>query len=996
MRDRGSAPGAPAPLGRPGGDNQRNGQGRHHRSGRLSSPTLIGRGAELGRLIDGSLDPPALIMVEGEAGIGKSRLVSEALADSAFSETRILRGNCHRLREPFLLGPVIEALRDAGLEFAPRALNPIAGVLRPLLPELAEVLPPEPPPVDDPRARRHRVFRALRELIGAVSPTVCVLDDLHWADEGTLEFLAFLLSQPPEGLSLVVTYRSEELPAASPLAALPSCLARSAREARIELQPLSVEEVARLVCELLETSSVVDDLARWLHEQTSGVPLLLEEVVRLLRDRDQLKLVDGWRSTELAEVEVPLVLRESMGERTASLTSDAQLTVRAAAVLAVPASEDMVAAVAGLPPARAAEGLTMALRAAVLEEGPGGLYGFRHALSTQAVYGALAGPERRQLHLRAAQALESGPEPLQLAQLAHHFKAGDRPKRWAYYAEAAAEAASEAGDDRAAARLLEELLPAQGLSRAAKVRIAVNLGHAATYGVSPETAIPFLQRVLDEESMPVATRGELRYCIARLRYQVGDEGPWREEMAKAVDELLKRPGLAARAMITLAWPVVGQGNVEEELAWLDRAVRAAAQTDDRRAKTTVYAQRAAILLSVGDPEAWVALEDIPAAGSSAAEKLQLLRGYQSLAVAALGVGHYHPAESFLVEVERLDRELDHLSWGPWRASVRLSLDWRMGSWDGLEPRLRELSNGLPGAPLVAVGNEVILGSLLLSQGRMDEAERSFAAIIDQAGPRGWVSARIAAAAGLARIRLERGDAHAAVEVAGLGLEVLRRKGIWVWGRDVVPVAVQALLAAGRRSEADELARRFAQGVRGRDAPAAGAAALHCSACVAETEARWGQAASLFGKAERMRAQLPSPYEAALSREAQARCLLAGGRSGGPDLLVDALGSFEALGAILDVRRTRATLRAEEIPLPSASRGGRRPYGNELSPREAEIAQLAGRGRKNREIAAMLFISKRTVETHVASALRKLNVDSRADLAGALAETPAGETSVVGP
>lgn len=993
MGERGAAPGAGELASGAGGQShQRNGQGRH-RVGRLSSPTLIGRERELRLLLESALSPPALILVEGEAGVGKSRLVSEALADPAFRETRVLLGNCHRLREPFLLGPVVEALRSAGLDPPARALNPVAGALRPLLPELANVLPPEPPPIDDPRAQRHRIFRALLELIGAFSPTVCVFEDLHWADEGTLEFLAFLLSQPPAGLSLVVTYRSEDLPPSSPLAALPGCLAREALEARIELQPLSIDEVTRLVCALLETSSVSDELAKHLHDQTAGIPFALEEVVRLLRDRDQLKLVDGWQTAELGQLEVPPALRESMRERTASLTSDAQLMTRAAAVLSLPASQDLIAAVAGLSPARAAKALTRALRAAVLEEGVAGLYGFRHALAAQAVYGEIPGPERRLLHTRAARSLEAGKEPQPLAQLAHHFKAADRPRRWAHYAEAAAEAASAVGDDRAAARLLEEGLGTPGLSRAARVRMAVNLGRAATYSVYPETAVPLLQRVLDEQPMAVGARGELRFCIARLRYQTGDEGSWRKEMARAVDELATRPELAARAMVTLAWPLVGQGDIADDLAWLDRAVLTAAETDDPVARTAVRAQRAAILLFVGDPEGWTALEDVPREGSSVDETLQLLRGYHSLSVAALGLGHYRHAESFLAEVARLDDELDYVSWGPWRASARVSLDWRMGHWEGLEQRLRELSEGMPGAPLLAVGNEVVLSFLLLSQARVEEAERSFASILERAGARGWMSARVAAAAGLAKIRLDRGEAGAAAEAAGGGLDVLRRKGIWIWGKEVVPVAVQALLADGRRAEAGALAKRFAAGVRGRDAPAARAARSFASACVAEAEGRHEKAASLFGDADRTWAELPAPYEAAGAREAQARCLLAEGERRGADLLLGALKTFEGLGAIRDARRTRAALKAEEIPLPSESRGGRRAYGDELSPREAEIAQLAGMGRKNREIAEMLFISQRTVETHVAAALRKLEAESREDLAGALNELSDGESSV---
>ncbi len=124
----------------------------------------------------------------------------------------MLVGHCHRVREPFFLGPVVEALCGLERRELRRPLSPVVGALRPLLPELEEVLPPQPAAIGDPRAERHRIFRALRDLLAALGPAVCVLEDLHWADESTLELLTFLLTDPPEELSLVVTVRSEDLP----------------------------------------------------------------------------------------------------------------------------------------------------------------------------------------------------------------------------------------------------------------------------------------------------------------------------------------------------------------------------------------------------------------------------------------------------------------------------------------------------------------------------------------------------------------------------------------------------------------------------------------------------------------------------------------------------------------------------------------------------------------------------------------------------------------
>lgn len=952
---------------------------RDHHESESPPSVLIGRDHELSLLLEAGSAAPSLILIEGEAGIGKSALVRETVGHPAMRHARVVLGHCQRMREPFPLAPVVEGLCGLGAKPPTQPLSAVVGALRPLLPEIAHLLPAQSAALGDPRAERHQVFRALRELLTALGPTVCVLEDLHWADENTLEFVAFLALDPPEQLSLVLTYRSEELPSSSSLAALAAGLPRHVRHVTIRVSPLSVEDVGRLSCALLRTSALSDELVRHLHAQTAGIPFAVEEVVRL--HRGQLELVDGWRTVdELDHMAVPPTVRHSLRERMASLTSDAWLVARAVAVLGSPAGEELIARVAGLSGIRTSKALSKVLSAAILEEHGDVLYGFLHALASQAVYDEIPRPERRRLHRRAAEALQAGPEPLPIAQLAHHFKQAGCDRHWARYAEAAADAASAIGDDRSAARLLEQALGASGLSRAGRLRMALKLGTVALHSPRPERAIAWLERVRDEDAVAAGVRGELRYRIARLRYQNGDTGTWREEMQLAIEDLRNQPSLAAQAMITLAWPVVGQGHVAHDLAWLDRAVRTSARADDDAVEAAVAGQRAAILLCVGDPEGWSAAEQIPRQGRSIAENMQLLSTHQNLSWAAIGLGQYERAESFLGEVARLAVELPHVSWGPWLSSARASLDWRTGRWEGLEQRLRALSERGTGGPALAIGNEMILASLLLSRGRIRDAEQSFQAVLARAEPRGWMGALTAAATGLARIRLARGHAIAATEMATRGLEVLERKDIWIWGRELVPVAVEAMLASGDEGAASALAYRFTEGVRGRDAPAARAAVSFCQATIAASEGRCADAACAFASAEKISSALPAPYETARARAARARCLITVGDAQGADLLLSALKGFEDLGAAWDAAQVRADLRTHHVPVPSQRRGGRRSYGDELSPREAEVADLAGTGCKNREIAESLFISQRTVETHVASVLRKLGVPSREALA----------------
>ncbi|MEI5101805.1 AAA family ATPase [Streptomyces sp. PmtG] len=177
------------------------------------TPVLVGRTEELRSLTEAVARTPSVALVEGEAGIGKTRLIREALRHPCLRGRHVLVGSCRPLREPFPYGPVFDLLRHLS-DTLPAALSPVCGALRPYLPELADRLPCAPDPLHDPRARRHRLFRAVRALLDALGPAVVVVEDLHWADDGTRDLLRFLVDEPPRTLSAVLSFRREELPGA--------------------------------------------------------------------------------------------------------------------------------------------------------------------------------------------------------------------------------------------------------------------------------------------------------------------------------------------------------------------------------------------------------------------------------------------------------------------------------------------------------------------------------------------------------------------------------------------------------------------------------------------------------------------------------------------------------------------------------------------------------------------------------------------------------------
>ena len=204
-------------------------------SAEIGSPRFVGRDAEL-RYVTHALNRlPALILIEGEAGMGKSRLVREALASLGAKGPRPLVAVCPPLREALTLGPIVDAAWQAapGVEaLRGLGLSPLAGALRPLFPEWAAALPAAPPLLDDTGAAKHRLIRAFAELLDRLRIEVLVVEDVHWADEATLDLLGFLARRIREiPVLLMVSYRNDELADSHPL--------------RISLGYLAVQRCAR-------------------------------------------------------------------------------------------------------------------------------------------------------------------------------------------------------------------------------------------------------------------------------------------------------------------------------------------------------------------------------------------------------------------------------------------------------------------------------------------------------------------------------------------------------------------------------------------------------------------------------------------------------------------------------------------------------------------------------------------------------------------------------
>ncbi|MCX4825327.1 LuxR C-terminal-related transcriptional regulator [Streptomyces sp. NBC_01142] len=910
---------------------------------------------------------PALLLVEGGAGIGKSRLV-------------------HRLLEAAEAGSrprVIISFTSSGVTLAHHpvpAARPEAGAAA--ISGRAGREPPPAPPRIHPDATA--LAAELAPLLESGSPVLLVAEDVHRADRDSQELLRRLLERPPAGLAAVLAYRPEELDL--PGLVLGRAVSYPARLSvlRLRLAPLDAEQVRQVVEELLGAECCPPELVARIHERSGGVPQVVIDLVRQLEDVYGPK--ERYTARDVDATGPPVRLAELVLGRLAALSEEQSAVVRAAAVLDEPAGAEDLYAVAALPAEEGRPALVAALRGAVLQENDRDMYGFPSPLAGTAVYQELPGPVRQAMHRRAAEVLAHR-QPVPWARLAVHRQRGGQLRAWLRSVEQAALHCAEAGEHQTAIDLLEQALSHPAVPQQVRARLAPLLAHSAVLALHTEQTVQVLRQILDDDSLPAAVRGRIRLDLGLVLYNQAGMGlqGW-VELEQAVEELEEKPPLAARAMSALAMPVMSSVPLERNLHWLERARSAAAATGDAEVRTAVAANCIAVLLETGDPSAWDVLDRLRGDADDNGRLQHVARGLINAADAALWLGYVPHVGDLLEE----GRDLAARSGASYveqdgRGSSLL-LDWATGRWEGLAGRARAFVAEAGVMPGPAADARIVLGLLALAQGEWQQ----MAAWLSGDGhplPVGSPLPHSATASGaLIRTALARDDLETAAAEAATAWDRLRDKGVWAWAAELAPWAVEATARAGRRKTAQEMVAEFEAGLKGRMVPSA-EAALHWSRGVLiETEGDPAQAEPHFRRAAAMYAAMPRPYAAILTTEAAARCALSSG--GDADAAVEELAScvrqLSDLGAGWDAARVRATLRAHQ-PVDAPRPRGRPSYGDQLSPREQEVIDLASAGLTNREIAATLHLSPRTVEQHVSRARRKLESQSRQELSRARTE-----------
>jgi DNA-binding SARP family transcriptional activator len=406
--------------------------GMSARPGRLVAGAFIGREAELALLDDALADALAgrgrLLLLSGEAGIGKSRLTDEAAARAKGLGVRVLWGRCWEAGGAPAFWPWVQALRSLVRDADPELLRGQLGSAAPevahLLPELRELYPdlPEPSALDSDGAR-FRLFEATASFLrraASAEPFLVVLDDVHAADASSLLMLEFVAGELADArVLLLAAYRDPELHPGDPIAVALTGLARHATT-RIVLHGLARPHVAAFI----EASGSIQphqSLVAAIADETEGNPLFVGEIVRLLAAEGRLtdEVGASWRMA------VPETVKEVVGRRLRGLPAACREMLDVASVVGREFPLDLVERVGGGTPGAQLAVLDEAIAARLVTDVPGspGQLRFTHALVRDTLYDALPQARRLQLHREIGEAIEerAGSDPTRLSELAHHF-----------------------------------------------------------------------------------------------------------------------------------------------------------------------------------------------------------------------------------------------------------------------------------------------------------------------------------------------------------------------------------------------------------------------------------------------------------------------------------------------------------------------------------------------------------------------------------------------
>ena len=963
----------------------------------FSDSRFVGRTEELGRLLAApertEQGKPTTMLLAGDAGIGKSRLLAELYGRAQRRGDQVLVGGCLEVADvglPYL--PIVVGLRGFAANAADEARLAVAAKGLPGLERLLPDLVGEPTAESASGAGldQLQLFDMIRALLMRLSedaPVLVVLEDLHWVDRSTRDLLAFLARTLHGRVALVVSYRPDGLDRRHPLSSLLAELARQPNVERLELAPFGradlAEHLAAVSGRRLPGTTVDRIFAR-----SEGNPFYAEELLAAGADQ--------------AEVRVPSALADVLLARIEELSEPTQRLVRIAAVAGRRVGHQLLAEATGWSEPQVEASLREAIAARVLMvDASTQTYAFRHALLQEAVYGDLLPGERTRLHATYARLLAgSGPA----AELAYHCLAShDLPRALAALVRAAADASAVSAPAEAfrhlgqALHLWERVPDPVAVAGLGRVDLLLRAAEAAYNCAEFQHAVRLGREAVDEidaDAQPLLAARALERLGQHLLYIHPDTalGEILKACRRAVDLVPSDPPTPLRARVStgLAEALLVAHRYEEARGWCDEALAVATAVSSSHAKAHALMTLAMLEHHHTNTDTACALLRAARAQAIAARNDHLeLQAQYFLGSLELEVGNLTAACVTLRDAATL-AERKSLAWSGLGVEARVVCcvaHYAAGDWDGVDRLAVPVDDRRPAAAgLSAAALLVDVG-----RGRPSATERlDWLAALGDDDP--WVASMARGCA--ADLACWQGDLERARALVGLTLTMIDRS----W--QARPLSAIRPAALGLAAEADRASHVRATGDQagladlqavGQDLLERARAGLakarargslvgpEALAWLARAEAEWTR---LEGHSDPERWQVAADsfsrgyvYEVARCQWRLAEALLgvgdreqaaAAARAAYQTALrLQAEPLRKALEAL--ARRSRLVLGAS-MPTEQRSAG--------LTPRELQVLRLLIEGRSNRQIAERLFISGKTTSVHVTNVLAKLGVHSR--------------------
>jgi DNA-binding CsgD family transcriptional regulator len=945
----------------------------------LSTGPLVGRDADLTRLrtaIGLDAHSGGLVVVSGDAGIGKSRLVAHVTASAAREGWLTATGHCvGQAGSALAYLPFIEllgAIDASAPEVVERVIenHPALGHLMPARADRSLVADTINP------GRVAESVHALLTALGAARPTLVVVEDVHWADHSSRDLLTLLLTRGfPTAVGLVVTYRSDDLHRRHPLHETLAVWARIAQAERIDLAPLSDEAVRQLVAGIVGDpidAVTAGEIAR----RSEGNPFFAEELA----------------ASAVAGQTLSGGLTRVLRSRVEQLDETAQQVIRAVAVGGRQISHELLARVVDLPDERLEAAIDAAVEHHVLEACWPPAYTFRHALLGETVADALLPGERLRLHRAYAAVLAERPDLAPASELARHAAAvRDLPTAVAA-SRAAAEAALAVGGPQDALQHFEHALEWLGEDDPARDEVTLRAAEAATLAGDNLLAVSLLRDRLDHPGAgqsPEARADLLASLVLKaqmLDVPLDSLGLTSEAMAIVADDWSE---LRVRVLVARLQALIDAGAFVEAAAVADEVHGLAERLGLQRVLTEVRTIMVRVSLVRNDLDAVESHLRSVLADVSDDDPIQI-RALHQIGAARHRRGDLEGAVQHFDEASAVARRL-HREWAPWGLDSRLLAGltaYELGDVSGALERLDLGDHDVP-----QPGRAFFTGARLLLTVRMgEELDASVLSELREWWPVDALSVVLTIMPGIDLLG-ELGDIEGALDLTADAIAALDA----TWGRYHAIVRIAALLAGAVATAAAQAAPSLRRRLVERASELGGRA----RAVIASI--REGESPETLAWGKRLEAELLRlRWLAALEDPPQ------------PDAMVGAwqasVSAFEAYGHVYETARSSARLaaalhaagrdseawavadraraiaeRLEAKPLlreidglrPSAIAVSGIP---DLTPREVEVLGLVARGLSNGQIGKQLFISTKTVSVHVSNVLAKLGASGRTQAA----------------